>query len=226
MGGTDDVVIDDNSAAAAIKDQGHGHGARHGREEGGTKKDRQSRSGGGREWARPGEADVQCLDVLAPLTHFLSTPDRGHAIVDLSKTYAWPYLRKKAMKEGLESENPRSIHRGVALWNNRTEVLIKDEITVHGSTFKGKKGKNVLETGDYAFPVVWRMFTEARVEVIESSGGRLAVLHQDDQQLRVEIVSPTPSHARFQVKSALPNSLIGDTTTCTNPTSSTLPQSI
>ena len=213
MGGTDDN--DNDNTAAAMGEQGHGqrHGSKHGHDEGGSKKDRKEGGcggGGGREWARPGEADVQCLDVLAPLTHFMSTPDRGHAIIDLSKTYAWPYLRKKAMKEGLDSENPRTIHRGVALWSNRSEVLIKDEISVHGSTFKGKKGKNVLETGDYVFPVVWRMFTEARVEIIESSGGRIAVLHQDDQQLRVEIVSPTPSHARFHVKSALPNSLIGN----------------
>jgi len=166
-------------------------------------------AGGGREWPRPGEGDVQCLDVLAPITHVHSAADRGHAVVDLSKAYAWPYLRKKALKEGLDSENPRAVRRGAALWNNRTEALLRDEVTVHGSTWKGKNGKNVLETGDYAFPVVWRMYTEADVAVDEASGGRVAVLTQRGQQLRLEIAAPTPAHARFTVRSALPDSLRG-----------------
>lgn len=174
-----------------------------GEDEGGTKRKE------GREGPRPGEADVQCLDVLAPVTHFLSTPDRAHAIVDLSRVYGWPYMRKKAMKEGLESENPRSIHRGVALWNNRSEALIRDEVTVHGSTFKGKKGKNTIDTGDYSFPVVWRMYTEALIVIDEGTRGRTAILHQQGQQMRLEIVSPTPANARFLVKSALPDSLEG-----------------
>ena len=176
-------------------------------DDGGGNKARERKAG--REWPRPGEGDVQCLDVLAPITHFLSSADRGHAVVDLSYAYAWPYLRKKALKEGLAGENPRSIHRGAALWNGRSEVLLRDEITVHGSTWKGKNGKNVLETGEYVFPVAWRMHTEAAVVVDAASGGRVAVLSQRGQQLRLEIAAPTPAHARFTVRSALPDSLRG-----------------
>ena len=171
--------------------KGKGVGGKEGKE--GTKE----------RWNRPGEGSVQCLNVMAPITRFKSSPTRSHAVVDLSACYTWESTKKD--KYG-ENSNPRSIYRGIALVNNRKDVFLRDEICVHGSYFNHKKGK-VKDVDDYNFPIIWRMYTEAMIEIDEKYDGKIAFLHQNGKTIRVEIMPSSSKIARFTTTSATPNSL-------------------
>ncbi|RYZ25685.1 MAG: hypothetical protein EOP01_09995, partial [Propionibacteriaceae bacterium] len=85
-----------------------------------------------------------------------SDVDSAYAVADLSSAYA-----------GKVS----SWHRGVRLFDNRSQLLVQDEITASGS-----------------IEALWSMHTGARIQV--ASDGRSAVLFQDGERVLARIVSP------------------------------------
>ena len=85
-----------------------------------------------------------------------SDVDSAYAVADLSSAYA-----------GKVS----SWHRGVRLFDNRSQLLVQDEITASGS-----------------IEALWSMHTGARIQV--ASDGRSAVLFQNGERVLARIVSP------------------------------------
>ena len=85
-----------------------------------------------------------------------SDVDSAYAVADLSSAYA-----------GKVS----SWHRGVRLFDNRSQLLVQDEIAASGS-----------------IEALWSMHTGARIQV--ASDGRSAVLFQNGERVLARIVSP------------------------------------
>jgi hypothetical protein len=92
---------------------------------------------------------------VAPLTSYRSSADVGFAIADLTPAYA--------------GSGATRVHRGVSLRDNRTRVLIQDEV----------------ETSR-AVDLVWTMHTQAAVEVQRDR----ALLSQGGAVLEAKILSP------------------------------------
>jgi hypothetical protein len=92
---------------------------------------------------------------VAPLTGYRSSADGGFAIVDLTPAYA--------------GSGATRVHRGVSLRDNRTRVLIQDEV----------------ETSR-AVELVWTMHTQAAIEVQRDR----ALLSQGGAVLEANILSP------------------------------------
>jgi hypothetical protein len=92
---------------------------------------------------------------VAPLTSYRSSPDGGFAIVDLTPAYA--------------ATGATRVHRGVSLRDNRTRVLIQDEI----------EAPRPVE-------LAWTMHTQAAVE----AQGDRALLSQGGAVLEAKILSP------------------------------------
>jgi hypothetical protein len=92
---------------------------------------------------------------VAPLTSYRSSADGGFAIADLTPAYA--------------GSGATRVHRGVSLRDNRTRVLIQDEV----------------ETSR-AVDLVWTMHTQAAVEVQRDR----ALLSQGGAVLEAKILSP------------------------------------
>jgi hypothetical protein len=97
----------------------------------------------------------QDLKAVAPLTTYRSGADGGFAIADLTAAYA--------------GSGATRVHRGISLRDNRTRVLIQDEV----------------ET-TRAVELVWTMHTQAAVE----AQGDRALLTQGGAVLEAQLLSP------------------------------------
>ena len=91
----------------------------------------------------------------APVTSYRSNVDGGFAIVDLTAAYA--------------GSGATRVHRGVSLRDNRSRVLIQDEIETAG-----------------AVELIWTMHTRAAVEL----QGDRALLSQGGAVLEAQVLSP------------------------------------
>ena len=116
----------------------------------------------------PSAEPSQDPSAATSITRFESDPERAFAIADLTPAYA---------------AEARRLQRGIALLDNRTRVLVQDEVEAE-------------EPAD----VWWFMHTQADVEVGED--GTSAVLTQGGKRLRATLLAP--ASARFTVMDARP----------------------
>jgi hypothetical protein len=105
----------------------------------------------------------QDTKATAPLTAFRTSADGGFAIADLTAAYA--------------ASGATRVHRGVSLRDNRSRVLIQDEI----------------ETSEPA-ELTWTMHTQATIELL----GDRAMLSQGGAALEARILAP--AGATFSVE--------------------------
>jgi len=137
--------------------------------------------------SQPAAEVVQDCRAKADIVSFVSTSQWAHAVADLSEAYPllWQRGAKKAKKkkEGPEEGAvfaSRNILRGVALID-RALVLIQDEIVVTPSppsTHAHALGEQQM------MDVIWRMFTEAEVQVVQPS---VVLLTLQGQLVKAEI---------------------------------------
>lgn len=99
----------------------------------------------------------------ASVLAFASNPDRGYGILDLTAGYAPAGAQK--------------VHRGIALLNQRRQVLIQDEIAARAPV-----------------EIVWTMHTRANVK----ADGAKALLELNSKSLHAQILSP--GEACFEVQ--------------------------
>lgn len=102
------------------------------------------------------------------ITEFVSEPDRGHAIADLTSAY---------------EAHAESARRGIALTDNRSKVLIQDEV-------------ELTEAGE----LWWFMHTKADIQL--QPDGKSAILQIGDKRLWAGVVSP--AHATMTAMDARP----------------------
>ncbi|MGF1531264.1 MAG: heparinase II/III family protein [Puniceicoccaceae bacterium] len=110
----------------------------------------------------------QLTDAEAPILHFASGPAEAFTVFDLSQAYA---------------RNATSVHRGFALSQGRSLLVIRDEISTTDPQ-----------------PITWSVHHPHLVRL--SSNRRVAVLQTRDKALRLEIHSP--SDATFADEAAAP----------------------
>lgn len=115
----------------------------------------------------PGRGPDQDVRAFARLLFQASKAEEAVGILDLSSAYA-PHAR---------------VRRGVALFDNRRQVLIQDEVSAQRPS-----------------ELWWFMHTKADIELSED--GRAATLRRGDKRLLVRLLSP--GSARFHVMAARP----------------------
>ena len=99
----------------------------------------------------------QSSSAYSPITNFVTQPSGGFAIMDMTKAY---------------QTQVNSAIRGYALTDNRSRIIIQDEIDL--------KQSSVLW---------WNMHTRASITV--SADGKTAILSQSGKRMRATIVSPS-----------------------------------
>lgn len=114
---------------------------------------------------------------VAPVVTFYHTPQRSHAVVDLSAAYS---SSEQGNRPGAQGQPRAQVLRGIALCDG-SAVLIQDEIAGHSG--------EILQ---------WQIHTEAAVQL----RGNIAELSQKDRKVLVEIL--TPSNLQFATESANP----------------------
>ena len=110
----------------------------------------------------PSDLGGQASNALCQITSYKSGYDGGYAIVDMLDAY--------------DSYGASSIRRGLTLFDNRSRVLLRDELTCTKSS-----------------DVYWFAHTMAEIQI--SSDGKTATLTQDGKTLKAQILSP--SDAKF-----------------------------
>ena len=116
----------------------------------------------------PDGAPAQDPDAAAEITRFASKPDRAFAIADLTPAYA---------------DHAERVRRGLALVNDRQQLVVQDELTLRGKA-----------------DVWWFMHTQADLNI--ASSGKTALLERDGDRLQARLLAPTA--ARFQERPARP----------------------
>jgi hypothetical protein len=116
----------------------------------------------------PGDTPDQSITAVSEIERFQSAEEYPFAIADLTPTYA---------------DHVRSARRGVALLENRQQVLVQDKVTA-----------------DEPVEAWWFMHTRADVQIGDDAS--TAVLHQDGKQLWAKLL--TPASGEFTVRAARP----------------------
>lgn len=98
----------------------------------------------------------QASSAFSPVTNLVSEASGAYAIMDMTPAY---------------TTQARSAKRGFALTQNRSRIIVQDEIKLFASS-----------------TVWWNMHTRATIEV--SRDGRTALLSQSGKQMRVSLISP------------------------------------
>jgi hypothetical protein len=126
----------------------------------------------------PGREPDQTATATADVKQLSSEATRASAVVDLTRAY--------------EKHGAASVRRGFALIDNRTRLLVQDEL----------RAASAEKPLDYW----WFMHTDATVDVSANDGGATAILKKGGETLTARIVSP--AGARFSVMAAtsLPSS--------------------
>ncbi|MBQ2444811.1 MAG: heparinase II/III family protein, partial [Oscillospiraceae bacterium] len=117
----------------------------------------------------PSTKGGQSSHALCQITDFKSGYDGGHAVVDMLNAYE-PY-------------GATSVKRGISLFDNRSRVMLRDEITCSSSS-----------------EIYWFAHTKAEISI--SSDGKTAELTQDGKTLLATIVEP--SNGKFTAMTAEP----------------------
>ena len=122
----------------------------------------------------PGAGPDQDPGAVARFTKFTSEPDEARAVVDL--TAAYPAARK--------------VQRGFALLDNRTRLLIQDEITF---------GPDASPA-----PVRWALHTPADIDL--DNDGQAATLTIGDRAILLRVIEPAGAVLRVAPAAPLPSS--------------------
>ncbi|MBR6826293.1 MAG: heparinase II/III family protein, partial [Oscillospiraceae bacterium] len=117
----------------------------------------------------PSAKGGQSSHALCQITDFKSGYDGGHAVVDMLNAYS-PY-------------GATAVKRGIALFDNRSRVMLRDEITCKSAS-----------------EIYWFAHTKAQITV--SADGKTAELTQDGKTLLATIVEP--SNGKFTSMTADP----------------------
>jgi hypothetical protein len=117
----------------------------------------------------PNQSPDQNPEATSKIIHFVSQPQKAYAISDLTSAY-YP--------------NANRVLRGIALQQQRQQVLVQDEIQA-----------------DTPIDLFWFMHTKANIEI--GKDGKTAMLYQNGQRLWVKLLNPKPSY-RFTVLNAQP----------------------
>jgi hypothetical protein len=118
----------------------------------------------------PSEKPGQVADAFAPVVRSESADNEAYGILDLTQAYA---------------TDVESAVRGVRLFDNRSRVIIQDEV----------KAKSTIKTG------YWFMHTGAQVQISED--GKSVTLFQAGKRLRMNIIEG-PENAHFLLMDAKP----------------------
>ena len=110
----------------------------------------------------PSELGGQASNALCQITAYKSGYDGGYAVVDMLDAY--------------DTYGASSARRGLTLFDDRSRVLLRDELTCTKSS-----------------DVYWFAHTMAEIQI--SSDGKSATLTQDGKTLKAQILSP--SNAKF-----------------------------
>ena len=135
----------------------------------------------------------QAIPSFCPITAFESAKSGGYAIMDLTPAYTrqpegqvWDlHSRMVGVPRAYLRTRVNYAHRGFALADNRTRILIQDEL------------EPVQES-----EVWWSMHTPAQIQVSED--GKSAVLSQGGKRLLARLVTPGHEEAVFQALKAEP----------------------
>jgi hypothetical protein len=126
----------------------------------------------------PGQEPDQSVTATADVTQFDSEPTRAGAVVDLTHAY--------------EKQGAASVRRGFALTDNRTRLLIQDEVRA--------------ASADKPLDYWWFMHTDATVEVSSEDGGSTATLKKGGETLSARILSPAGAKFTVMAAKSLPTS--------------------
>lgn len=116
----------------------------------------------------PTSAADQNISSTSSIIRFQEHADRAVTVANLTPAY---------------SKNTTRLWRGISLFNNRSQVLVQDEITTKA-----------------AAEVYWFMTTRATITI--GSNKKIAVLSQGGKYMQAQICSP--SNAEFSVMNAVP----------------------
>lgn len=116
----------------------------------------------------PSDKPDQNVFAESKITEFYSSPKKAFAIADLTPAY---------------NDSVYSVRRGVALVDNKTQIIIQDEI-------------NPMNQSD----IWWFMHTKATINLLENQ--KEAILSINNKKILAKIISP--KHANFIVMNATP----------------------
>lgn len=118
----------------------------------------------------PGVSEGQVMDATAPLVDFESKAQGGYGVIDMTEVLQ-PYVT--------------SAKRGLMLYDNRSKVLLQDELNLRGE-----------------YNVLWFVHTTADITL--SADRKTAYLEQDGRRMQVSILNGAPSGAVFRTMEAEP----------------------
>jgi hypothetical protein len=117
----------------------------------------------------PSKSPDQNPEAYSKIIRFVYQPQKAYAIADLTPAY-YPGANR--------------VFRGIALQQQRKQVLLQDEIQA-----------------DTPINLLWFMHTRADIQI--SKDGKTAMLYQDGERLWVKLLNPKPNY-RFTVMNAEP----------------------